>query len=319
MVRFHSGALVRGFFPFPLLLYFSKPFRHKTQRKDNMNITQFRQELLALLQEKYGEDKPFVLKPVQKNNGSSYTGIICTSSKGASPAINTDAYFSAYSRGMTMDRIMDHIAESLDLNILDEDIVKKADDFNVYKDKLCIKLVNREMNKEFLKEHPYRPFWDLAKIVIYYDHNSEQNMSKTIVISSRLMEIWGITKRQLFDTAEKNSVKNMPVVFSPLSEFIPIPLPEDAPLYCLTNRSRTYGAACITYPGEAERIADALGSDYFLIPSSIHEILIFKGTTKDRDKYDTMIKEVNKEAVPADCVLGNHSYFYDREKKEFIY
>ena len=121
------------------------------------------------------------------------------------------------------------------------------------------------------------------------------------------------------DTAEKNSVKNMPVVFSPLSEFIPIPLPEDAPLYCLTNRSRTYGAACITYPGEAERIADALGSDYFLIPSSIHEILIFKGTTKDRDKYDTMIKEVNKEAVPADCVLGNHSYFYDRKKKEFIY
>ena len=290
-----------------------------SQRKDKMNITQFRQELLSLLEGKYGEDRPFELKPVHKNNGSSYIGIICTSSKGAAPAINTDAYFSAYSRGMSMDRIMEHIAASLDLNILDEDIVKRADDFNVYKDKLCIKLVNREMNKVFLKSHPYRPFLDLAKIVIYYDHNEEQNMSKTIVISSRLMKIWGITKKQLFDTAEKNSVKNMPAIFYPLSVFMPIPLPEDPPMYCLTNRKRTYGAACITYPGEAEKIADALDSDFFLIPSSIHEFLIFKGTTKDKDKYDTMIKEVNNEAVPADCVLSDHSYYYDREKKEFIY
>ncbi len=281
-----------------------------------MNIQEFREKLKSLLEEKYGEGRPLEIKTVQKNNGTSYVGIILVSSKNASPAINTDAYFSAYDQGMTMEQIMDHIEKSIDTNVLDDDIVKKADDFNVFRDKLCIKLINMEKNKEFLKEHPYRPFLDLAKIVIYHDNNS--NMSKTIVISNRLMKIWGITEGQLFDTAEKNSVKNMPPVFANISEFMPIPLPEEPPMYCLTNSSRTYGAACITYPGEAEKIAEALNSDYFLIPSSLHEVLIIKGVAEEKDRYNEMIRAVNDEAVPRDQVLGDHAYFYDREKKELM-
>ena len=45
-------------------------------------------------------------------------------------------------------------------------------------------------------------------------------------------------------------------------------------MYVLSNQIRNYGASCIIYPSIAERIGRILEADYYIIPSSVHELII---------------------------------------------
>ena len=45
-------------------------------------------------------------------------------------------------------------------------------------------------------------------------------------------------------------------------------------LYVLTNKSRINGAAGIMYEGVLKKLADKLESDMYILPSSIHEVII---------------------------------------------
>ena len=44
--------------------------------------------------------------------------------------------------------------------------------------------------------------------------------------------------------------------------------------YVLSNKLRNYGAACIAYPHVLEMIGGILGTDYYVLPSSVHEVVI---------------------------------------------
>ena len=52
-----------------------------------------------------------------------------------------------------------------------------------------------------------------------------------------------------------------------------IPRGEDI-FYVLTNRYRNFGAACLLYEGCLERIGEKLGGEFYVLPSSVHEVII---------------------------------------------
>lgn len=81
---------------------------------------------------------------------------------------------------------------------------------------------------------------------------------------------------------------------------------------------QTHGAAVIAYPNFFENAAEKLGGDYFIIPSSIHEVLLVKdtGEMNARD-LAAMIREVNATEVAPEDVLTDHAYHYD--SKEHIF
>lgn len=47
-----------------------------------------------------------------------------------------------------------------------------------------------------------------------------------------------------------------------------------AQMYVLTNSEKYWGAVSIIYGGVLEKIAEKIGKDYFVLPSSIHECMI---------------------------------------------
>jgi hypothetical protein len=50
------------------------------------------------------------------------------------------------------------------------------------------------------------------------------------------------------------------------------PLPINfTPMYVLTNPDKVDGAAVLARDGVAERIAELVGTNYFVLPSSVHE------------------------------------------------
>ena len=51
--------------------------------------------------------------------------------------------------------------------------------------------------------------------------------------------------------------------------------PEDiGSMYVLTNTSGSLGAAALFYPDVKDKAAELLGSDYYILPSSVHEVIL---------------------------------------------
>ena len=72
------------------------------------------------------------------------------------------------------------------------------------------------------------------------------------------------------------------------------------------------------YPDFMDEVADKLGGDFYIIPSSIHETLLFPA--KDVENYhdlEAMVREVNETQVLPEERLSDNVYHYDAEAKVF--
>ncbi len=90
-------------------------------------------------------------------------------------------------------------------------------------------------------------------------------------------------------------------------------------MYVLSNHTRINGAASILYEGLLGKIADRLECDLFILPSSVHEVIVIpeKG---DEDYYrlSEMVREVNETQLSPEEVLADHAYYYSREMSALV-
>ena len=86
-------------------------------------------------------------------------------------------------------------------------------------------------------------------------------------------------------------------------------------MYMLTNTSKMDGAVYILFNDVLEDIASELQSDLYILPSSIHEVLILPKT--DETDYEYLCETVNyvnnKDLDPME-VLSESVYIYERGK-----
>ena len=89
------------------------------------------------------------------------------------------------------------------------------------------------------------------------------------------------------------------------------------PVYVLSSRKRLQGAACMLYPDLLRKIADRMDSSYYIIPSSIHELLLIPAAGfADRDELKAMICEINDTHVAPEERLSYSLYGYDRKENK---
>lgn len=226
-------------------------------------------------------------------------------------------------------------------------------DFHKVKDSIVIKVVGEEANRPMLLDMPHRSENDMAIIYQILLKQTDEGMT-AIKVTNELMEHFGVNEQTIHDVALENTQRQFPATFRPMHEvikeimrkdFMGIDLDalpeeddmkvfleslleegieemgEDAPLlYVLTNDCKINGAAVLFYPGMKEQIAEQLGGDYFVLPSSIHEVLVLadQGNMDYRELKD-MVNEVNETEVAPDEVLTGEVYFYDRESKQLLF
>lgn len=83
--------------------------------------------------------------------------------------------------------------------------------------------------------------------------------------------------------------------------------------YVLVDVSEEGTAACIAYPNVLEMIGQILKKDYYILPSSVHEVIIVPySEIYVCSKLDEMVREINSTQVEEEDVLSNHVYLYDR-------
>ena len=72
------------------------------------------------------------------------------------------------------------------------------------------------------------------------------------------------------------------------------------------------GAACIIDDNIQKMIAEKVGGDYFVLPSSVHEVLIMpKSEDMDPKELRNMVQDVNATQVAEGEILSDQVYGYD--------
>ena len=97
-------------------------------------------------------------------------------------------------------------------------------------------------------------------------------------------------------------------------------LPENnEDIYIMTNQAGVNGASVILYDRFLEEFSDRMDSEYYIIPSSIHEvILIPRENFMEPEEIRRMIREVNFTVVGPDDYLSDSLYYYNREKGRIV-
>ena len=257
---------------------------------------------------------------VVKNNGLHLTGItICNRESNMAPTIYLDGYFADYKDGRTMENICKEIVQVYEKNKVQKDFsLEQVTDFKNVKDRICFKLINREKNAELLTDTPYVEYQDLA-VVFYILVSKDKSGITSITVRNSLMDMWGMDADILYYLAKKNTqrlfrgrVLSMMEVMAEIIGNSADAFEDSAfPMYVATNVFKMNGACILLYDGVLKKFAEKIGGDFYILPSSVHEV-IFVPANGDMDaRYlIQMVKEVNATEVAPDEVLSDNVYKY---------
>lgn len=89
---------------------------------------------------------------------------------------------------------------------------------------------------------------------------------------------------------------------------------EDAvPMYVASNCDRFNGASVFLYPNLLKEFAENIGGNFYILPSSVHELIFVpESEYTDIGYMKMMVQEINASEVRDEEVLSDNIYFYDR-------
>jgi hypothetical protein len=246
------------------------------------------------VQEIVGEQKQVHVIPVKKNNDTTLDGlVIIDNDTNISPTIYLNPYYSKYISGQAMENVVDDIIKSYEENKQTEDFdTNSFRDFNRARQKMIMKVVNTARNKELLKTIPHRNFESLSIVYMVLVTSFEHKFA-TILINNEHMKMWQATEDELYEAAMRNTPALLPYVIEHVgdifkgSEFEMDLELDDMCMYILTNITRIHGATTMMYSGLLKEIKEQLEDNFYLIPSSVHELLVIpEKAIKDEYTWD---------------------------------
>jgi uncharacterized protein YtpQ (UPF0354 family) len=179
----------------------------------------------------------------------------------------------------------------------------------------CIRsiLVNREQRKDWLSDKPYRTLGDIAEVFVL---ELAKDPYTAVVVDNALMGSYRTDAEHLHKAAVKNMERDDEYVF-----FRRVYEREDGfSLYALTNKNKYYGAAQMLNDKVLQKASKELFGDFFILPSSVHEVLIvpanIMGKTSIRELQNT-VKEVNETLLPEELLSGS-VYQYDHKTHDIL-
>lgn len=276
------------------------------------------------------------LKVFEKNNNVRLTGLIIESACNMSPTIYIDNFYKKYQDGTDINIILQEIAKiRMEYDVTDDFDVTTVTDFNKCRKKIMPRLIGAEENSEILKVRPHIRIEDLA-VTFCIDLGENKDGLMSVPVQFELMETWNVTADQLYEIALENLTKADIGVFTPMREILfagmlselreicdgdeeearrkldqMIP---DNNLWVLTNKRRVNGANMLLDRSVMEDVIKEVGTDFFILPSSIHECIILPADSgMDSQQLEAMVCEVNETQVEKEERLSNSVYRYTLE------
>ena len=266
------------------------------------------------------------VKDVEKANGMSYRGIeVADDQLGMGVTINMDKHYKMYLAGKPLDEIVDLVQQQA-MDAFEErpDVdISRVKDYESLCSNVMMEAVSREKNAEYLQNVPH---FDMADLSIIYRVNVAESRNQgigVITVDNRLLNSMGVSLDQFQKDVFDQVLSGDPPVLKSLTEvlggsFIGDISGPDGGLFLATNSNALYGASVIAIPGFLDQAAEELGGSFYILPSSVHEVLFLKNDqAMEVQDLENMVQEINESIVSPEEQLSDRVYHYDAKGKIF--
>ena len=184
--------------------------------------------------------------------------------------------------------------------------------YSRFLDQLRIELVKTDRHQDLLKTAAHLEVEDLSMIV-HAIAPQEDGTTKHLLVTNGALEAMGIDKETFLQDAIKASEQNYPAGMEQLSSFL-FGMNDGvaSQLYVASMPDMAYGAGVILYPDFMEKAAEKIGGDFYVLPSSVHEVLLLRddGVIPLKDLKE-IVQSVNRTEVAYEDYLSDNVYHFD--------
>lgn len=205
-------------------------------------------------------------------------------------------------------------------------------DISTARDNIIFQLVNTMQNEDMLKNLPHREFQDLS-IIYRWVVDVEQKGLSSGVINNHVAESLGMGEEQLFKAAAENTRRILPPVVQSMNEvmrdmLVADGMPEELAdlmigeqepeniMWVISNERKIEGAASMLYEDKLHKLAESVGTDLYILPSSVHEVIAVSVEMGEPEELAQMVSEINMDQVDISERLSNQVYHYDKDLRK---
>lgn len=254
---------------------------------------------------KYGE----VVVQTINRTGYEYTGLMIRKNGVPTPVVNIDAIFDDYLSGEA----------SLDdcYGVIDHILPRKQDfdkstvmDWSKAKDRLFLRVFGRVSEGTIYRE--------VTNLYLVPYIQVDNKGAALVRVTPQLLQLWKVSEDEVFAIAKENQETFRPAEITNLAEQLGMPEADAlVPIYVVSTKGAC-GASAIFYEGVVDTLYEKFGEEFYILPSSIHEVLVIPRSAAPSTKdLENMVATVNADEVDEDERLTNSIYTYDFAAREF--
>ena len=277
-----------------------------------MNYEDFKQAFTAEMMARFGGPGMDIREQtVSKVNQTLDALVFASDGSRVAPQIYLNDLFKEYEQGKDLMSIVSEAAAGLEASRMHVPEVPELS-HAFMEENLYLTVMNPEMNRQYLSDVPYEFLEDMAVVP-----RIRLNDEGSFVVKDWMLKEYGFTREELFATARENMNLQEYQCFSLssfLGGFMGAEMDSDPSdnIYVLTNESSIDGASAILSDKAMEQAHAMVGEDFFILPSSRHEVLLVpRSTSLSVRELTDMVVSVNRTAVEDRDLLSDHVYRYN--------
>ena len=206
-------------------------------------------------------------------------------------------------------------------------------DYERVRSSLFIRLLNYPRNKEELENVVFERIGDIA-LVLYQKLGEQENTIISVKIRRTMLDLWQLDKRTVMEQAMQNTCEMTPPRFYLWERLMEDPdyegesFLDSSDIYelhrgwhgnCLSTTVKTNGAVAAFFPGVAKKIAELFDTGFYLVFTSIHEVMIHSDEFAEPETLRGILKDTIRKATPPGEILSYKIYHYDKKTGVFTW
>jgi len=237
--------------------------------------------------------------------------------QGIYPNIYLNFFYKKMKEGLSFEYIMQAIAVLIDGATPPIEIK----DMNNMLEEIIPTIINREGNEKLIESLPHRKFLDLA-VIYRIAVATEDSGVYGCNVNYDILDGMELNEDELYDLALKNMQRKFPLKIRNLGTHMKKIMGEDegirninewSPLFIISNEEHFFGASAILYDEILKKVADVMDENLYILPASIHEILVTPKSLCEKEKLKSTLMQVNSQTLSRNEWLSDNIYEYDRQ------
>ena len=265
-----------------------------------LDLMGFKQEFISDCRNTLCESGPFDMMIEERKVNKAQRGVLnglLFRKEGSlcAPTFYVEDFYKAYKEGTPISDLSHEVVEAAvrSMGMADE-MAKGSLDIIYDTANLRVRLLNKGRNREYLKGIPHRELGCGFVFIAEAGHGEYG-----AVITNALLKDFKVTADELFDMAIKNTAEQFPAVLQDLAESA-----TRYPTGCVNLLDSKCGRA----PADTGRLRELLDGDFYVLPSSVHELILIAADDQDPKQLADLVRSANRSVVEERDILADDLY-----------